>query len=330
MAKSADAFRTISEVADWLETPAHVLRFWESKFSQIKPVKRAGGRRYYRPSDMQLLGGIKKLLHDDGMTIKGVQKVLREQGVKHVAAFSQPLDGTITIDTDPIGTDAPEDTSMNVVDMQTRANAAADEESAPGSQSSSFDDADDRADAPEDSVVPAAGLGEDPDTTSASAPDLFSVAAQPSDETPTLEPGDDAQPSDPAVSSEENMQAEAAPQDPLSVRAEETPPTDDPTTVSQARTTDEADAGSAETDAEQTADEQTLPVGNETGSAKKFKLPDLPPDPSDDVTGPEGILTKLHKLQGNLTPAVFGDAQNLLKRLQRIAQGDGPNTRDNG
>lgn len=90
--KSPDAFRTISEVADWLQTPAHVLRFWESKFSQVKPVKRAGGRRYYRPADMVLIGGIKKLLHDDGMTIKGVQKVLREQGIKHVSALSPPLD----------------------------------------------------------------------------------------------------------------------------------------------------------------------------------------------------------------------------------------------
>ena len=93
MAKSADAFRTISEVAEWLDTPAHVLRFWESKFTQVKPVKRAGGRRYYRPQDMRLLGGIKKLLHDDGMTIKGVQKLLRENGIKHVAALSQPLAG---------------------------------------------------------------------------------------------------------------------------------------------------------------------------------------------------------------------------------------------
>ncbi len=92
MAKSADAFRTISEVAEWLEVPAHVLRFWESKFSQIKPVKRAGGRRYYRPADMLLLGGIKALLHDEGMTIKGVQKLLREQGVRHVSGLSQPLD----------------------------------------------------------------------------------------------------------------------------------------------------------------------------------------------------------------------------------------------
>ncbi|ETX14614.1 MerR family transcriptional regulator [Roseivivax halodurans JCM 10272] len=92
MAKSPDAFRTISEVAEWLDTPAHVLRFWESKFSQVKPVKRAGGRRYYRPSDMELLGGIKKLLHDDGMTIKGVQKMLSERGIKAVAAYSAPVE----------------------------------------------------------------------------------------------------------------------------------------------------------------------------------------------------------------------------------------------
>jgi DNA-binding transcriptional MerR regulator len=87
MAKSRDAFRTISEVSDWLDTPAHVLRFWESRFTQIKPVKRAGGRRYYRPSDMLLLGGIRRLLHDDGITIKGVQKILREKGVKYVASL---------------------------------------------------------------------------------------------------------------------------------------------------------------------------------------------------------------------------------------------------
>ena len=94
MGKSPDAFRTISEVAEWLDRPAHVLRFWESKFSQVKPVKRAGGRRYYRPQDMLLLGGIKKLLHEEGMTIKGVQKVLRENGVKHVSDISDPLDDT--------------------------------------------------------------------------------------------------------------------------------------------------------------------------------------------------------------------------------------------
>ena len=90
-AKSPDAFRTISEVADWLDVPAHVLRFWESKFPQIKPVKRAGGRRYYRPSDMELIGGIKRLLHDDGMTIRGVQRMLKENGVKSVVAMAPAL-----------------------------------------------------------------------------------------------------------------------------------------------------------------------------------------------------------------------------------------------
>lgn len=92
MSKSPDAFRTISEVAEWLGIPAHVLRFWESKFTQIKPVKRAGGRRYYRPSDMLLLGGIKRLLHDEGQTIKQVQALLRDQGAPHVAEMSLSLD----------------------------------------------------------------------------------------------------------------------------------------------------------------------------------------------------------------------------------------------
>ena len=88
MDKSPEAFRTISEVAESLETPAHVLRFWESRFPQIRPVKRAGGRRYYRPADVALLSGIRHLLHDEGMTIRGVQKILREQGVRHVAAMA--------------------------------------------------------------------------------------------------------------------------------------------------------------------------------------------------------------------------------------------------
>ena len=94
MTKSPEAFRTISEVAEWLDTPTHVLRFWESKFSQIKPVKRAGGRRYYRPQDMLLIGGIKKLLHSDGFTIKAVRKILLEQGQKYVCNLSKPLSGS--------------------------------------------------------------------------------------------------------------------------------------------------------------------------------------------------------------------------------------------
>jgi DNA-binding transcriptional MerR regulator len=87
--KSAEAFRTISEVADELDVPQHVLRFWESRFTQIKPVKRAGGRRYYRPDDVDLLKGIRALLYSDGLTIKGVQKVLKERGLRHVAQIGR-------------------------------------------------------------------------------------------------------------------------------------------------------------------------------------------------------------------------------------------------
>lgn len=84
MNKSPEAFRTISEVAEALDVPPHVLRFWETRFTQVKPVKRGGGRRYYRPEDVRLLRGIRGLLYDDGMTIKGVQKILRERGIRHV------------------------------------------------------------------------------------------------------------------------------------------------------------------------------------------------------------------------------------------------------
>lgn len=83
--KSPDAFRTISEVSDELNVPQHVLRFWESKFTQIRPLKRGGRRRYYRPEDVLLLRGIRRLLYEDGYTIKGVQKVLKERGVRAVA-----------------------------------------------------------------------------------------------------------------------------------------------------------------------------------------------------------------------------------------------------
>lgn len=133
MEKSADAFRTISEVADQLETPAHVLRFWESRFPQIRPVKRAGGRRYYRPSDVALLAGIKRLLHDEGVTIRGVQKILREQGVRHVAALSgiaplpQPepdIEAVLAREFGPLSApeaapDAPADTPADAADVQT-------------------------------------------------------------------------------------------------------------------------------------------------------------------------------------------------------------------
>jgi DNA-binding transcriptional MerR regulator len=119
MDKSPDAFRTISEVAVSLDTPAHVLRFWESRFPQIKPVKRAGGRRYYRPSDVALLTGIKRLLHDEGLTIRGVQKILRDHGVRHVAGLTddsvgiddlmaQPPEAATELSADQVEAEVPE------------------------------------------------------------------------------------------------------------------------------------------------------------------------------------------------------------------------------
>jgi DNA-binding transcriptional MerR regulator len=88
--KAPDAFRTISEVADDLDVPQHVLRFWESRFRDIKPMKRGGGRRYYRPDDIHLLRGIRHLLYGEGYTIRGVQRILKEQGAKFVQSVWQP------------------------------------------------------------------------------------------------------------------------------------------------------------------------------------------------------------------------------------------------
>jgi DNA-binding transcriptional MerR regulator len=99
--KSAEAFRTISEVAQELDVPQHVLRFWESRFAQVRPVKRAGGRRYYRPDDIDLLKGIRSLLYTDGLTIKGVQKVLKERGLRHVTEVGRgnaPAPQTLVIE----------------------------------------------------------------------------------------------------------------------------------------------------------------------------------------------------------------------------------------
>jgi DNA-binding transcriptional MerR regulator len=96
IAKSSHAFRTIAEAAEELDVPAHVLRFWEGKFTQLRPLKRAGGRRHYRPDDMALLRGIRALLQEDGYQLKGVQKLLRDQGISWVrerGVMSGPLDG---------------------------------------------------------------------------------------------------------------------------------------------------------------------------------------------------------------------------------------------
>ena len=98
MAKGPNAFRTISEAADELGVPQHVLRFWETKFSFIRPMKRAGGRRFYRPQDVAVLNGVRTLLHSEGLTIKGVQKLHRDHGLAQVIAAGLGSNGSARLD----------------------------------------------------------------------------------------------------------------------------------------------------------------------------------------------------------------------------------------
>jgi len=99
MAKSPNAFRTISEAAEEIGAPQHVLRFWETKFTFVSPLKRAGGRRFYRPQDLVVLKAVRRLLHDEGLTIKGVQRLYKEQGLKRIAAWGDP-EGLVSFEPD--------------------------------------------------------------------------------------------------------------------------------------------------------------------------------------------------------------------------------------
>ena len=106
MAKGPDAFRTISEAAEAVGAPQHVLRFWETKFPFVTPVKRAGGRRFYRPQDIVVLKAIRRLLHDEGLTIKGVQRLHKDQGLARLAAYGDP-DAAFAMDAEPSAAAAP-------------------------------------------------------------------------------------------------------------------------------------------------------------------------------------------------------------------------------
>ncbi|MFZ0729643.1 MAG: MerR family transcriptional regulator [Methylovirgula sp.] len=120
MQKTADAFRTISEVAQDLDLPQHVLRFWETRFTQIKPLKRGGGRRYYRREDIELLRAIRQLLYGEGYTIKGVQKILKEQGARGVVAAGRRVAEAPAL-YNSIANDAAESYSGAEVDVRNRA-----------------------------------------------------------------------------------------------------------------------------------------------------------------------------------------------------------------
>lgn len=218
MPKSKDAFRTISEVADWLETPAHVLRFWESKFTQVKPVKRAGGRRYYRPADMQLLGGIKKLLHDDGLTIKGAQKLLREHGVKHVAELSQPLeDDLIEHDQIPEAAFEADAQPEPIVEEPATVLSFPNRAETPAAQTEA---------APAQPQVPPAPTSPEPTSTAASADQ-----AQPEQE-PAQSAADDT-----SIESDQPFGADALP-----AFLRRSPPTSAPMTEDVAQSTDQTEA----------------------------------------------------------------------------------------
>ncbi|MDU8926800.1 MerR family transcriptional regulator [Alisedimentitalea sp. MJ-SS2] len=350
MAKSADAFRTISEVAEWLGSPAHVLRFWESKFTQVKPVKRAGGRRYYRPSDMLLIGGIKKLLHDDGMTIKGVQKILREQGVKYVASLSQPLEfvqDDITTGVSEVDKTLAKPASADVVPFQPAEPAAADP---------SFASAEDvRTAAPSEDLAGEAATEEassdlrataaDPvETSDGPAQDQEPVDGTPASDTRVLE--DFAAPhaeadapaaleAEPerATAEDDVQEVQAADETPAPEaevelpaflhRAAPTPPeatgtepAENPMAESVENAADETPAEFAESSAEETEPEP------EPLRPAQINVPDIPSE--EDITAPPGILSRLAARKSRpLDATQLAEAAALRDKLAAMQDGQG-------
>ncbi|MEM6480320.1 MAG: MerR family transcriptional regulator [Pseudomonadota bacterium] len=313
MTKSADAFRTISEVADWLNTPAHVLRFWESKFAQVKPVKRAGGRRYYRPTDMKLLGGIKRLLHDDGMTIKGVQKLLREQGMAHVAGLSQPLG------------DAADDDELAGVVIDAEAQPVP-EIDAGSDEPVAAETPDVATDAPAQEAVDIDPLPEaepeqqaEPDT----APELEPAPEPVDNNAPQAQPVETAEASTQEVATAEQVdmsqpdraapdQSDAAVLPSFRHRRDNGQETEDlPRTQQPAEAADQIVAPEAASDvshSEPNAPEPTTPAP----AAPVIETPHLPDDASDDIPADPGVLSALAQLPQKVSP-------ELAEQLRQIA-----------
>ncbi|MFN3952923.1 MAG: MerR family transcriptional regulator [Pararhodobacter sp.] len=255
MKKAPEAFRTISEVSDLLETPAHVLRFWESKFYQIRPVKRAGGRRYYRPDDVALLAGIRLLLQDQGMTIRGVQKVLQEQGVRHVAGLMpgldlvlQPQDADDPQHDEAAPLSAPEDKVIAPDDAATMPPEAESETESPATPPSADGDVPD-ADNP-------APLGAPP-PVGARTGEPAKLPRMPGDpDIPGLRPEPEPEPTLFKAEIEAGIEAgteDPEPAEPAKVRVPEAPPADSPVEKSA--------------DAPARADEQPAPAVQHTSPA---------------------------------------------------------------
>jgi len=344
--KSPDAFRTISEVADWLGVPTHVLRFWESRFAQVKPVKRAGGRRYYRPTDMELLGGIKRLLHDDGMTIRGVQKLLRDKGVRHVAGLSQPLypdvedaelvedavrdaaedaatpDPEPMVDEDdaPTGTHAePETETETELPAPTDAddNAAAKPEvEAPeadlGDDTSSVDatDAKPAADATlEERAIFPEDNGEPEETEPTRQGDLVDLMAPPAAEPATVSPGE---PSD--ETSEDQQEATPVP-DEASAAAELMPdgPADTPSPDSDATDVPLTAVGDE-------VEEPDMPDDTAKSTPTPIVAPDIPDDPADDDVDDLGpsVAARLRTIDRSVLAGHRDDLAPVADRLRAL------------
>lgn len=309
MAKSADAFRTISEVADWLETPAHVLRFWESKFSQVKPVKRAGGRRYYRPADMQLLSGIKKLLHEDGMTIKGVQKILREQGIKHVAALSQPLDGEAGDSGDlglEVAPEAPPETAQ-VLNFKGGSAAQTAEEDTQDAQSAES--------MPSDAQGEEAPPDAPPEMTTSTLPETSEAEADAREDETGNSTGDDSGDEGPARDNEEDAEpVPSGPNHPQGTEEDQNDAAPVDTTPVEADTAPGTEAESAT---------EAAPPAEDPPAAPRPAIVEVPDDPPDTTPAPTGFLTELARFSGSLDAEQQARLATLCDRLRAIT-GKGP------
>ncbi len=303
MSKSPDAFRTISEVAEWLDTPAHVLRFWESRFRQVKPVKRAGGRRYYRPADMALLGGIKRLLHEDGMTIKGVQKILRDKGVKHVADMSMDVDSEI----EQSDIDAAEARLMASIEEPVQEPEVVEVKVAP---------------APEAVPEPEAAK----DQTLEAAPQPKAVATETTPEPAEVskpEPVDTPAKVKPVVDVGDAPEAPAEDPVQLDLLAEPTPPPAEPQPEPESAALVDAATSVAEA-ADTTPSEDPSPAKPTTAAPRPI-ICDVPDDPTDEslvVDGTDGDTTLVMLLAAN--PEDFaGKSTALQALLDRISGADG-------
>ena len=342
MVKSPDAFRTISEVADWLGIQAHVLRFWESKFTQVKPIKRAGGRRYYRPADMLLLGGIKKLLHDDGLTIKGVQKILREEGMTHVAALSQPIDD--------MPAPAEEEASKALPETGVVLSFAPGDKSAEAAET----DADSRSATPEfETTAPAATAGDQPaqsgEVTEAPAEPAVVASATPpqppADDHPRATP-DPLAPSDRTTEDAPSL-APAEDQEPATPRDVETteaaPPRSEPASLpgflrrplndaaqSEASGQPETAADSPADQSEPQPESAASPPVDDTEDTPRPAIIDLPDfTPEADFPARPGLLSRLprvRRLPRHVQPQVAGLLLELAEMRQTMDAAMGAET----